>query len=271
MTEARLAPHGRAIESGVVRVDAGLKARFPDATKLFGGFGFRATHWIENDLVYTKAADDLIGCFAIVCVALDLWGGKGKSSKKPPFLGILTRAEEVGFIGAIGHLELGWWKKAKRPLLGVSLETSRTLPGAEIGHGPVVRLGDRSTVFDSTALQVFSQLARDTLAERHQRRIMDGGSCEATALTAYGIPCVGISVPLGNYHNQSFQGGPDAAGTDGPAPEFVHLDDVAGQIALCKALLKPKLPWNTVWKSKTADLRTQLKKYTPLLKSGFSG
>ena len=37
---------------------------------------------------------------------------------------------------------------------------------------------------------------------------MDGGACEATAALASGIPAIGISVPLGNYHNESFEGAP---------------------------------------------------------------
>ena len=45
---------------------------------------------------------------------------------------------------------------------------------------------------------------------------MDGGTCEATTATVYGYPCVGISVPLGNYHNQCFEGGPDSRGPLGP-------------------------------------------------------
>ena len=36
---------------------------------------------------------------------------------------------------------------------------------------------------------------------KHQRALLDGGACEATALNLYGIPAAGISVILGNYHN----------------------------------------------------------------------
>jgi putative aminopeptidase FrvX len=276
----KMIPSGRAIDSGTVQVPVGLRQRRPDASKIFGGLAFRAPVWREGDLLYTKAADDLVGAFSIVSLALDLFGGgksgsakapkrrKPATGKKPPFIGLLTRAEEVGFIGAIGHFELGWLKGARRPVLGVSLETSRTLPGAEIGKGPVVRLGDRMTVFDSSALRVFSLLAEKHLPGKHQRRVMDGGTCEATAATAYGIPCVGISVPLGNYHNQSFEGGPDSAGPLGPAPEFVHLDDTAGLLELCRALLTPKLPWAQPWAPKLKEFKKEYAAYKPLLRSG---
>jgi putative aminopeptidase FrvX len=261
-------PSGRAIGAGTLRFSgttlAAAKAITPD--KLYGGFNFRAPVWREGDLLYTRVADDLVGCFAIVSIALDLLSGKKKHS--PNFIGLLTRAEEVGFIGAIGHFELGWHLDAKRPLMGVSLETSRTLPGAEIGKGPVVRLGDKSTVFHSGYIHVFEGLAREFLPGRHQRRVMDGGSCEATAATAYGIPCVGISVPLGNYHNQSFQGGPDSRHPDGPSPEFVHLDDINGLLDLCLALLKPKLPWADPFAEKLKTLKRNFRDLKPLLKSG---
>ena len=89
----------------------------------------------------TKAADDLVGSFAIISLAIDFAAKARKGTF--PFLGILTRAEEVGWIGAIAHLDLNWTAAAKRPVVYVSLETSRQLPGAMIGQGPIVRLGDR--------------------------------------------------------------------------------------------------------------------------------
>lgn len=267
--KSELIESGRAIDRGVIRVkDLRRPAR---ATDLFGGFGFRETHWRESDLLYTKAADDLIGVYAILETALALKAKKrlgGAPGKSAPFIGLLTRAEEVGFIGAIAHFELGWLKGAKRKLLAVSLETSRTLPGAEIGKGPVVRLGDRKSVFDSGGTQVFSDLAARVLPGKHQRRIMDGGSCEGTAATAYGIPTIAISVPLGNYHNQSFEGGPDAAPSNGPAPEFVSVSDIEGLSALTQAIMEPKLPWNQPFSATVAAFKKSLKNYGKLLKTG---
>lgn len=235
-----------------------------DVAQLYGGFAFRAPVWQEGDLLYTKAADDLVGAFAITQLAIEQ-AAKLRSGVAT-WVALITRAEEVGFVGTLAHLELGWLGKAKRKLLGVSLETSRTLPGAEIGAGPVVRLGDKSTVFDAGALRVFSDLALKLLPGKHQRRVMDGGTCEGTALTAWGIPCVAISVPLGNYHNQNFQGGPDSSVPMGPAPEFVHVGDIEGMLTLCRALVKPKLPWNTPWANKKSQLQKLLRAARPLLK-----
>ena len=257
---ARAVPNagGWAMRSAEVRVTGGLgrgRGR-PRAAALYGGFDFRAPVWEEGGHIYCPAADDLVGVFAIAETARLLW--RGAEAGRRPFIGLLTRAEEVGFVGAVGHLELGWLQRRRRPVVAVSLEASRTLPGAEIGKGPVVRLGDRRTVFDADGLRVLSEAAWTGLRGRHQRRIMDGGSCEATAMTAWGVPAIGISVPLGNYHNQGFEGGPDCRGAGGPAPEFVSPDDVDGLLRLCRALMRTDLPWADPWAGQREALRKNL-------------
>lgn len=233
------------------------------ARTLFGGFAFRSHHWISGKRLYTRAADDLVGVFCIVSLALKLF--QKRSSGSPPFIGLLTRAEEVGFVGAIHHLETSPLKSARRPVMCISLEASRTLPGARIGKGPVVRLGDRRTCFDPGGIQVLSDLAQKVLPRAHQRRIMDAGSCEATAVTAWGLPCIGISLPLGNYHNQGFEGGMDCPKPEGPAPEFVHLDDIDAELRLCQALMKPGLAWKDPWNKTRQRLLKNARKYTRLI------
>lgn len=94
---------------------------------------------------------------------------------------------------------------------------------------------------------------------------MDGGTCEATAMTVYGLPAIGLSVPLGNYHNQGFEGGPDCRGREGPAPEFVYLDDIDGLFKLCRGLMQPGLPWRRPWAATHQRLKQRLKAYRKLL------
>jgi hypothetical protein len=150
-------------------------------------------------------------------------------------------------------------------------ETSRQLPGATIGQGPIVRLGDRYTVFDPAYSRLLTELAAREMPGRHQRRIMDGGSCEASAVTVYGERSIAISVPLGNYHNQNLEGGPDSngeAGSNSPAPEFVHQVDIQGLLELCHCLMKPKLPWADPFAARLKHLRKELKGYRALLRSG---
>jgi len=99
----------------------------------------------------------------------------------------------------------------------------------------------------------------------HQRRIMDGGACEATAATAWGLPAIGISIPPGNYHNEAQHGGPDCARPRGPAPEFVHLADIAGELKLCKGLMRKKLPWADPWQTTRQRLEKNACSYKRLM------
>lgn len=265
LVNVRLAAGRRTIDSAELKVPSQLFAdrRRPAARTLYGGFTFRAPAWRQGKHIHCPAADDLVGVYAILETARILQ--RSAAGRQRPFIGLLTRAEEVGFVGAVGHLETGWLQQRRRPVVAVSLEASRTLPGAIIGKGPVVRLGDRRTVFDANGLKVLADLAQKLLPDSHQRRIMDGGACEATAMTAWGIPAIGLSVPLGNYHNQGFEGGPDCRRLEGPAPEFVHPDDVDGMIRLCRGLMRARLPWATPWTRQKTLLRKNLATYKKLL------
>lgn len=257
----RLARSGRALESAAVRVDdVSLRRRIKGARGIFGGFGFRAPFWRAGRRIYARAADDLAGVSVVVALARQ-WFASGAKSPLP-FLCLLTRGEEVGFVGAVAHLDRGWLAAARRPLLAVSVETSRALPGAAIGKGPVVRLGDRRTVFAPEPLALVSELAQRLLPQNHQRRIMDGGACEGTATTACGLPTIGLSIPLGNYHNQGIEGGPDCRGSGGPAPEFVNLGDIEGMLKLCWALVSEQLPWADPWAETRKRLMGNFRRYS---------
>lgn len=267
LAQPRLLPTGHAIDTAEVRLRQPLP-QLQKANSLYGGFRFRAPVWRRDQRIYTKAADDLVGVFAIVSLAESLYGAA--RPPRQPFLGLLTRGEEVGFVGAIAHFDLGWLEDRRRPLVAVSLETSRALPNALIGHGPVVRLGDRRTVFNANPLRVLSDIATRVLPGRHQKRVMDGGTCEATAAISWGLPAIGISVPLGNYHNEHFTGVSGSAGKrsqrpGGPAPEYVDLGDIDGLLKLCQGLLEPGLDWADPWRQQRERLRHQLRRYRPLL------
>ncbi|MBI4403759.1 MAG: hypothetical protein HY537_06345 [Deltaproteobacteria bacterium] len=259
LSEIQMTPSRNALEGAVVQLaSTEVFEKCKRARELFGAFKFRSEIWNGGQIIYTKAADDLVGSFVVLELALKIWGSK-KRFLRNNFVALLTRAEEVGFIGAIGHFELGWLQKARRPVLCVSVETSRTFPGAEIGKGPVIRLGDRTSIFDPDGTQWLSQIANKCLSRRHQRRIMDGGTCEATAATAFGIKAVGLSIPLGNYHNTNFNGGPDSNVKLGPAPEFVSARDIESCKKLCFELVRSKMgtkPWHQ-WRFRFSKMRKQ--------------
>jgi endoglucanase len=122
-------------------------------------------------------------------------------------------------------------------------------------------------VFSSPALEVLSQVAKKKLPQKHQRRVMDGGTCEGTVAVSHRYPSVGISIPLGNYHNQGFEGGPDCKKKEGPAPEFVSVNDIQGMLKLCEGLLEEGLPWEDPWEKKRGELRAYLDEGSKLLKT----
>ncbi|MGH9891572.1 MAG: hypothetical protein ACREA0_06235, partial [bacterium] len=77
----------------------------------------------------------------------------------------------------------------------VSLERSRALPGAAPGDGVVVGVGDRTTAFDLGLTQaLWAAAARVAARDRgfsYRRRLMDGGTCEASAFCASGFRASG--------------------------------------------------------------------------------
>ena len=175
----------------------------------------------DGDHLVMRAADDLAGCGSILAALAAL------RDAPPPgaVYGVFTRAEEVGLVGARLLAEAG----ALPPdTLVVSLESSRTLPGAEIGKGPVIRVGDAGSTFSYDAEAALIR-ARETLAARQpdfpcQRQLMSGGVCEASAFLAWGYRATGLAFPLGNYHN----GAPDGS----IAAEYIHRNDYINGAAL---------------------------------------
>jgi len=95
---------------------------------------------------------------------------------------VFTRAEEVGWLGA-WHLGNNWPFGDGSVFL--SIETSRPVNGADFNNGPVVRVGDRLSVFDSEAVAVLMRTASEQ-GIRVQRCLLDKGACEATAAASAG-------------------------------------------------------------------------------------
>lgn len=177
--------------------------------------------------IYSRACDDLIGCVAIVWTLERLDAARAPGS----FYGLFTRAEEVGFAGAVELARSGWL--ARENVTVISLETSSERPPAKMGDGPIVRVGDKTSVFDhvvTAELLAAAEKAGITV----QRCLMSGGSCEATAFRLYGVRCGALCVALGNYHNC----GPD----ERIEPEYVSVDDVSGLADLCFTLANPSTP-----------------------------
>jgi endoglucanase len=209
------------LQGGTALVDDGEAAEGGYATWGFPGVRVRPK------TIEARACDDLIGVAAVVH-ALEVAAAAGDG---PPVIGLLTRAEEVGLLGALEAARLG---TVPRDALVLSLECSRALADAPQGDGVVVRVGDRASIFDPalTAALVARAGAVDGL--RWQRKLMDGGVCEASAFAAAGWRTSGLAVPLANYHNAADDG-------SGVAPESVLVEDLLAEVRLLEALVSEPL------------------------------
>ncbi|MGI8891100.1 MAG: hypothetical protein ACR2G0_10010 [Chthoniobacterales bacterium] len=191
--------------------------------KAFGEFAMwdLAPFEIRERQIHSRACDDLLGCAEILCVFRELEERKAKAH----CIGLFTRAEEVGFVGAI---KLAQAKILPTDVTILSLETSTPRGTAEIGKGPIVRVGDKVSSFDDVATaRLLSAAAEEKIPV--QRCLLDGGTCEATAYQLYGYTCAAASLALGNYHNVT----PDRT----IAEEFVSIDDFKGMVRLCLATI----------------------------------
>lgn len=171
---------------------------------------------VEDGIIHSRVCDDLVGCAAIVALMIEM----ERVGIETTIYGIFTRAEEVGFVGAV-ELAKRW--PLPKSTVFVSLETSAPRGGAVMGEGPVIRVGDRMSIFHDGVTAELLDAAEDAKISV-QRHLLDGGACEATAMQLYGVPSAGISVLLGNYHNCTPEGG--------IAEEFVSMRDVRGLVKL---------------------------------------
>jgi endoglucanase len=175
-------------------------------------------HDKKKDLLWSRAVDDLAGVTAILALfdVLPRVDPRGRADVR----GVFTRGEEVGFWGAIGAARSGRWPKGARL---VSLEASKAFAHAPAGKGPILRAGDRASVFDDGLTRAMAGVAARLAAKGGfdwQRKLMDGGTCEGTAYQAYGYTTGALCVPLLNYHNMDGKGR--------IAAEAVRLSDLTG-------------------------------------------
>lgn len=207
---------------GVIRV-AGVQPRPGDIARWwFPSRKPKAGHLLA------PACDDLAGCAAALA-ALDRARGRADLGH---FGVLLTRAEEMGFVGAIHAAKTGTIPTDARLL---SIEASRASSFAPVGEGPVIRVGDAVTVFDQHLTNLITRaVTRSGL--RHQRKLMSGGSCEATAIGVYGYRATGLCLALGNYHNMGNLDEVEAgSGEARPMMEEISLDDFHGLIEVLLA------------------------------------
>lgn len=181
---------------------------------------------VWGELLEALQLDDLGGGLAI------LWAFERLIEERPDahVLGLFTRAEEVGLIGAASVTQTGLLPEDG---LLVAVECSSMAGGrAEQGGGPIIRVGDLQHIFSPRITMWMTQVARELQAAdpkfRYQRKLMDGGTTEATAYDLLGYESGAACLALGNYHN--------AGPNDRIAAETIHLGDVEGLARLFVAM-----------------------------------
>lgn len=204
---------------------------------------------VIDGIVHSPACDDL------AAVAAALGALETLASDPAPGVGevrvLFTRAEEIGFVGAIAACRDGTIPAGARV---IALENSRSFADSPIGGGPIVRVGDRLSVFSPAlsgavarraeevaggpAVVTATQKNADRPSWKWQRKLMAGGACEASVFCDAGYDATCVCLPLGNYHNMADL---DAvqAGTNSDPPkvsrEFIALSDYEGLIDLLVA------------------------------------
>lgn len=185
---------------------------------------------VRDGILHTPACDDLAAVAAALSTLDVLRGRKGYGH-----VGVLlTRAEEIGFIGAIAACRNRSVPKKSRL---ICLENSRSFAESPIGGGPILRVGDKSSVFGPELTNRIGAIM-DEHASRNpkfkwQRRLMPGGTCEATTFSTYGYASTCLCLPLGNYHNmQDIDGVARGKRPAKVGPEYISVDDYHGLIEM---------------------------------------
>ena len=190
-----------------------------------------------------RACDDLAGLACGLCYLLTL-----SREKAPVRAGLLlTRAEEIGFGGMAAAIE----GKLDKHAVYVNIECSNAeAAGAIPGGGPIIRVGDRLSTFDPQVTAGLCFLGAELGDDfRFQRKLMDGGACEASMLMQSGFRTGAVALPLENYHNR---------GKKGLRPERIHVDDALGLVKLLVALATRRGGVNALFRSTSRYLKASL-------------
>jgi putative aminopeptidase FrvX len=198
--------------------------------------------------------DDVAG-LAAGLAALDLLA---EGSLRHHAAVLVTRAEEAGLIGASAA---AFAQDLPRDAAFVSIECSQMQPEAPQRAGPIVRVGDRMSVFDPDLTdhlcRIAAQIARTDGEFHWQRKLMPGGTCEASVFRSAGYRAAGLCIPLGHYHNRDAKRKTIAA-------EFIDRQDWLGLVRLIAAAALS--PDGATAEPLAGRFREWLNRYQPLLK-----
>jgi len=212
---------------------------------------------VRGRRIFARGCDDLAGAAAMLCAIDELCRDRGNCDAYFLF----TRAEEVGFVGAIAAAKS---QTIPKKCFVVAMETSSERPFAKMGDGPILRVGDKASTFTHAATAYCHRIARElALADRgfqFQRKLMDGGTCESSAYCTLGYEATGLCVALGNYHNVD-------AKRKRLGPEYINLDDFENVIKWFVALARAPRPYTGRDATLDEQMQNLEKRYKELLRS----
>ncbi|NNM84666.1 MAG: M20/M25/M40 family metallo-hydrolase [Phycisphaerales bacterium] len=199
---------------------------------------------VKRDILYARACDDLAGVAAALAALEELVLRKARTSLTV----LITRAEEVGFAGSLAAIMN---HEVEQTASVIGLETSSLQPESPQGGGPVVRVGDKTSIFSDRLTRFIGATAADLAYGTNdfywQRRLMHGGTCDTTAFQAFGYDAAGICLALGNYHNmckpttrisEALRGGPHIAA------ETINVNDFSNLVTLLVAIAESLHKYN---------------------------
>ncbi len=210
---------------------------------------------IRGSRIYARGCDDIAGASAMLCAIDELV----RTRRTCDAYFLFTRAEEVGFAGAIAAAKD---KTIPAKCFVVAMETSSERANAHMGDGPILRVGDLTSTFTHAVTahchRVAGALERDDKAFRVQRKLMDGGTCESSAFCALGYEATGLCIALGNYHNVD-------ADARKLGPEYVHLKDFENVVKWFVALARSPIAFTGRDETLHARLKEIERNYRTLL------
>jgi endoglucanase len=199
-------PLGRAVISGLDFTPAAKRVHLRDpipGDATFAVWALRKPRCTKQ-LFLSPACDDLVQVGLVLALLRRLAAAQARASVHALF----TRGEEIGFAGAFAALRD---PEPLAPVPTLSLETSLARGFARVGAGPIVRVGDRLSLFDSDLTHwletAFRDLHQADPKTTWQRLLMGGGACEATVFRRAGLPTAALCIALNQFHNM----GPRAA------------------------------------------------------------
>ncbi len=215
---------------------------------------------ITRGKFHSRVCDDLAGAAA----ALQMLDQLARRPPKVTVAVLLTRAEEEGFIGAIAaSIRPALLRKTDRL---IAIECSAMQPFAPQGKGPIIRIGDKTSVFNSSLSYFITQqaaaLGKSDKTFHYQRALMPGGTCEATVYDVYGFIAASICVALGNYHNMN-------VARKRIAPEFIDVSDWTNMVKLFVRIARTGHRYEPGHKALRQRIEKRYRKLEHLLKAAI--